>query len=222
MTRLTGTSFAVLALLARRPYSAYELTTELKASMAQCMPRSATLLYREPKNLVSHGLAGVDMALKGRQKRAVYSITEAGRAALADWFTRPAAPPVFECEAVQRVLFGHLGHRADVAATLGEFEDQVRILVSENLDSMPAWFEHFPPPTEHLADVVVLCRLYADLYEVLINWAQWARAQIADRPAKWSPEHEQEIRVRLQELMGQARELIAAPAEHAEPATPAQ
>src|SRR5438132_732964 len=71
MARLTGVSYVMLAMLARRPTSAYDLTQDIKTSMSQCMPRSSTLLYKEPKNLVAHGLAEVETQMKGRQKRAV-------------------------------------------------------------------------------------------------------------------------------------------------------
>src|SRR5262249_14600889 len=151
---------------------------EIKQAMHSCMPRSATLLYREPKNLVAHGYAVVDVQAKGLQKKAVYSITAAGRAAMDNWFKRSAAPPVFESEAVVRMTFGHLGSRADLMATLAELEAQVAELADTTIRSTDGWLERFPLPTEHLADLAVLSRLYVDYYELLISWSRWAREQI--------------------------------------------
>src|SRR3954468_11743354 len=108
--------------------------------MSQCMPRSATLLYKEPKNLVAHGLAEVETQLKGRQKRAVYSITDAGRAALAAWFSREPAPPVFESEAVVRLVLASTGRREDLVAALAALEDQVQALTRSNLAGFAGWF----------------------------------------------------------------------------------
>ena len=207
MARLTSTSYVVLALLARRPYSAYELTNEIKRSLHQCMPRSATLLYREPKNLVAHGYAVVDVQAKGLQKKAVYSITQAGRTALDAWFKRSATPPVFESEAVMRMTFGHLGAREDLIACLKELEAQVGDLAENNVSAMAGWFERFPPPTEHLADLAVLSRLYLDFYALLVEWSRWAREQIAARPEEWTAEAEAEITKTLQSLLDQAHRL---------------
>lgn len=203
MAKLTGTSYAVLALLARRPYSAYELTNELKASLSQCMPRSSTLLYREPKNLVAQGLAVVDVQLKGRQKRAVYSITEAGRDALALWFKQPAAPPVFESEAVVRLIFGHLGSRADVVAALNEMEEHVREWSQRNLSAFEGWFERFPPDAEHLADLAVMSRLYLQYTALLLEWSTWAREQILARPPEWPDGAREELMAAMRHLVGQ-------------------
>lgn len=203
MAKLTNTSYAVLALLARRPYSAYELTNEMKASLSQCMPRSSTLLYREPKNLVAQGLAAVDVQLNGRQKRAVYSITAAGRDALADWFSQPAAPPLFESEAIVRMTFGHLGRREDLLAGLAEMEQQVAQVARNNVAAMAGWFERYPPPPEHLADIALLSRLYLDLYGLLTNWSRWAREQICARPGQWPAGAEQELWSALAHLLGQ-------------------
>lgn len=207
MAKLTGTSYVVLALLARRPYSAYELTMEMKASLSQCMPRSSTLLYREPKNLVALGCAAVDVQMKGRQRKAVYSITEAGRTALAGWFKQPAAPPIFESEAVVRLTFGHLGEREDVIAGLVELERQIGQLANQNIDAMTGWFERFPPPTEHVADLALLSRLYRDFYQLMSEWSRWAREQIAARPEKWTDSGAAEQWETMRQILDQARAL---------------
>jgi PadR family transcriptional regulator, regulatory protein AphA len=204
MARLTATSYAVLALLARRPYSAYDLTGELKTSLAHCMPRSVTLLYREPKNLVAHGFAEVDVQLKGRQKRAVYSITPDGRKALADWLASPPAAPVFESEAVVRMVFAHLGRREDLLATLGTLEGQVRDLAQAGFEAYSGWFARFPPPPEHLADQALIAELYVDLYLLLIKWARRAREAVSTRPEHWPEGAEATGWARLQEVLDRA------------------
>lgn len=211
MARLTSTSYVVLALLARRPYSAYELTNEIKRAMHQCMPRSSTLLYREPKNLVAHGFAVVDVQAKGLQKKAVYSITPSGRSALDAWFKQSAAAPIFESEAAVRLNFGHLGERADVIASLRELEVQVGELVENNIAAVAGLFERCPPPPEHLADLALLSRLYLDLYTLLIDWSRWAQEQIAARPAEWTAEDSAAVAKTLQSLLDQARRLTGEP-----------
>ncbi|HEX3610840.1 MAG TPA: PadR family transcriptional regulator [Sporichthyaceae bacterium] len=204
MPRLTATSYAVLALLARTPYSAYDLTGEIKASLAQCLPRSATLLYREPKNLVAHGFAEVEIQLKGRQKRAVYSITESGRSALAQWLASPPAAPVFESEAVVRAVFGHLGSRADLVSSLETLENQVRDLAQAGFGSIPGGLDRCPVSAEHVADQELVADLYTDLYALLIDWSRRARESVQARPEQWPDGAEQAALDRLRKVLGGA------------------
>ncbi|MGQ0466528.1 MAG: hypothetical protein ACT4QG_14540 [Sporichthyaceae bacterium] len=178
---------------------------EMKSALSQCMPRSATLLYREPKNLVALGYAAVDVQMKGRQKKAVYSITEAGRQALAGWFKQPAAPPIFESEAIVRLTFGHLAEREDLIAGLIELESQIAVLANQNIDAMAGWFERFPPPAEHVADLAVIGRLYRDFYALLSEWSQWAREQIAARPEKWTDADAEALWETMRQILEEAR-----------------
>jgi len=204
MARLTETSYAVLALLARRPYSAYELTGEIRSSLAQCMPRSATLLYREPKNLVAHGLVTAEAQLRGRQKRVIYSITADGRRALRDWFSQPPAAPVFESETVLRLIFGHLGNRDQLLRALAELETRVCETSERGFAGFPGWFERFPPPTEHLHDQALVAELYVDLYRLLISWSRRARRAVEARPRTW-PRGSEEVAMRqLEKVLARA------------------
>jgi PadR family transcriptional regulator AphA len=204
MARLTSMSYVVLALLARRPTSAYDLTQDIKTSMSQCMPRSSTLLYKEPKNLVAHGLAEVETQLNGRQKRAVYSITDRGREALAAWFTHEPAPPVFESEAVVRLVVASTGRREDLVAALAALEDQVQALTRSNLAGFAGWFGRNPPTAEHLADLTLLSRLHVDMYALLTEWSRRARADIAARPAEWPVDAVAKNLVALQQVLEEA------------------
>jgi DNA-binding PadR family transcriptional regulator len=63
---LTTTSFALLGLLSVRPWSAYELTGQMKRGMRHTWPRTETRVYQEPKNLVAHGLANAASEMNHR------------------------------------------------------------------------------------------------------------------------------------------------------------
>src|SRR5689334_14194107 len=82
---LTTTSFAILGLLSVRPWSAYELTGQMKRGLQYTWPRTETRIYQEPKNLVAHRLATARLEANGKRRRTVYSITSTGRRALARW-----------------------------------------------------------------------------------------------------------------------------------------
>src|SRR5215831_13567826 len=82
---LTTTSFAILGLLSVQPWSAYELTGQMKRGLRYTWPRTETRTYQEPRNLVAHGLATAHTETQGKRRRTVYTITSRGRRALADW-----------------------------------------------------------------------------------------------------------------------------------------
>src|SRR5215510_6461656 len=106
---LTTTSYAILGLLAIRPWSTYELANQLRRSIHFFWPRAESNLYAEPKRLVEAGLAEPREEWNGGRKRTVYSITASGRAAFEDWLRTEAAPQRFESEAYLRILFGDSG-----------------------------------------------------------------------------------------------------------------
>ena len=113
---LTTTSFAVLGLLAVRPWSTYELTRQMDRSLGRIWPRAQSKLYEEPKKLVELGLAAAGTEPVGRRPRTVYAITPAGRRALAGWLAEPGAGPVIEFEQLLKVCFADSrqpGRRAD-------------------------------------------------------------------------------------------------------------
>ena len=82
---LTTTSFAILGLLAIRPWSTYELARQMQRDLRFAWPRAESNLYAEPKKLIAHGLASAASEPRGQRRRTVYTITPAGRRALAGW-----------------------------------------------------------------------------------------------------------------------------------------
>jgi len=90
--RLTTTSFAILGLLAIKPWSTYELTKLMRRALLAVWPRAESNLYREPHRLVQAGLATAERVDVGRRRRTEYAITAAGRRALETWLATPASP----------------------------------------------------------------------------------------------------------------------------------
>src|SRR5215510_15005781 len=115
---LTTTSYAVLGLLAIKPWSSYELTQQMDRSLGRIWPRAESKLYEEPKKLVAHGLARSTKERVGLRSRTVYAITDDGRRALAAWLREPGAGPVLEFEQLLKIFFSENGARADALATL--------------------------------------------------------------------------------------------------------
>ena len=107
--RLTGTTYAVLGLLAVQPWSTYELTQQMERTLGRVWPRAQSKLYEEPKKLVEFGLATAEDEAVGRRPRTVYTITDAGRQALAEWLREPGEGPVLEFEQLVKLSFADHG-----------------------------------------------------------------------------------------------------------------
>jgi PadR family transcriptional regulator, regulatory protein AphA len=106
--RLTGTSYAVLALFDQcgGEATSYDLKQALDASIQNFWPVPHTTAYEEPARLAKAGYLTARQEEGGRRKR-VYALTEAGREALGEWAAdSSASPPQLKEEAVLKVFAG--------------------------------------------------------------------------------------------------------------------
>jgi PadR family transcriptional regulator, regulatory protein AphA len=173
--KLTTTSFALLGLLRRGPFSAYELTAHMRRSaLAHLWPRTEAGLYREPRNLVEHGLATADEETHGGRKRTVYAITTKGRRALAVWLQEPAAPWQFECEGAVKVFLGDGGDLDAIRAHLEVLAAHKPQEDPSVPDLVTAWLEgrmRFPAQVHYTAmSADLISRLNAALRSWASDW----------------------------------------------------
>ncbi len=82
--KATTSSYAVLALLALKPWTGYDLTHQAQRSIRFAWSKSERLFYAEPKKLVELGFATVHQEDSGKRTRNVYTITEEGCQALSE------------------------------------------------------------------------------------------------------------------------------------------
>src|SRR5947209_15703946 len=66
---LTSTSYALLGLLAIKPWTTYELAKQMDRTLSRFWPRARSKLYEEPKKLVAHGLARATEDVVGKRRR---------------------------------------------------------------------------------------------------------------------------------------------------------
>src|SRR6187397_3073393 len=102
---LTTTSYAILGLLAIKPWTTHELVQQVDRSLRRLWPRAQSKLYEEPKKLVAHGYARAEDDSIGRRRRTRYTITPTGRRALAAWVAEPGGGPVLEFEQLLKISF---------------------------------------------------------------------------------------------------------------------
>jgi DNA-binding PadR family transcriptional regulator len=174
---LTTTSYAVLGLLALRPWTTYELAKQVQRGLGWFWPRAERKLYDEPKQLVAAGFATATEEHTGNRGRTVYAITRTGRGALRRWLGEPAAPPTLEFEALVKVFFADGGSLRQLHATLEAVEAQAR----ERLTDLRHMIDQGREPTYEFAGRrpinALALRFELDHQAVLARWAAWARAE---------------------------------------------
>ena len=196
LPKLTTTSFALLGLLQRRPWSAYELTHYMRNSILRAVwPRAESHLYSEPKLLQKRGLAESHEEHTGARKRTVYSITDSGREALADWLREERESEFrFEYELLLRFAFAETVDSSQLARYLEQVKAEA---VRDAKVALQGIDELLQSPdelsaSEHAAYTGAIINLIADQLEARISWAD----QMSSRFAK-AAEDESELSVNL-------------------------
>ena len=205
-TTLTTTSFAILGLLAVQPWSSYELTRQMDRSLGRFWPRAQSKLYEEPKKLVHHGLAEARSDRVGLRQRTVYTITPAGRRALAAWLEAPGAGPVIEFEQLLKVWFSEHGTRAgalgNIAAARRWAEERNRENAAaawarerneENLRAARSYRAGEAPFQSRAAQTMLAGAFLTDFYALVARWADWASEVVdgwPENPADAVPDPE--------------------------------
>ena len=179
---LTTTSYALLGLLAIKPWSSYELTQQMDRSLGRIWPRAVSKLYEEPKKLVAHGLARSSTERNGRRARTVYAITAAGRIALRDWLAEPGEGPALEFEQLLKVFFADHGTKRDALAAVARIREWAEAQDAENIAVARAYVAGAGPFPERAAVLAVTGRFMTDFADMVGTWAQWATGIIQDWP----------------------------------------
>ena len=171
---LTTTSYAILGLLAVKPWTTHELVRQVDRSLRRIWPRAQSKLYEEPKKLVAHGLARATDDSVGRRRRTRYTITGKGRRALAAWLQRPGDGPLLEFEQLVKISFADSGSRADVLTNLAATRLWVLEQNVENLATGRAYLEGSGPFPERAALNLLAGRFLTDFYVMMARWVRWA------------------------------------------------
>jgi DNA-binding PadR family transcriptional regulator len=179
---MTTTSYAILGLLAVKPWTTHELVQQVDRSLRRIWPRAQSKLYEEPKKLVARGYARAADDPVGRRRRTRYTITAKGRRALARWLQAPGAGPVLECEQLVKIHFADSGTRDDVLAHLAATRAWVREQNEENLAAARAYLAGRGEFPERAALNQLVGRFLTDHYAMVARWADWATAVVASWP----------------------------------------
>jgi PadR family transcriptional regulator AphA len=180
--KLTSTSYAVLGLLAVSPATTYELAKQMARGLRHIWPRAEGRIYDEPKLLARHGLARARHEHTGRRPRTVWSVTPAGRRALADWLADPGAGPVLECEALLKVSFAEHGSKADLVANLEALATHAGGMLALGRAMADDHVTNGPLHPGRLPVNGLMWNFLWQLHSALADWAAWALDEVADWP----------------------------------------
>jgi DNA-binding PadR family transcriptional regulator len=175
---LTTTSFAILGLLALRPWRSYDLATQARRSLSHIWPRAESNLYAEAKRLVAGGYASAHRERTGARPRTVYEITDRGREVLREWLGRPGGEVRLESEPLLKVFFADQGSRPDLLDTIraiGAAAGKQRALLRGMAQQYGDGLGPFP---ERLAVSVLAMSLIWDQLEATIAWSRRAEAAV--------------------------------------------
>ena len=187
MKRLTPTSFAMLGLLAIKPWSTYELTKLFGRSVQYVMPRTEANRYLEAKRLIEAGLVTASESRVGKRRRTIYTITPAGRSSLVDWLRDPPRPTHLESESLLKILFGDM---ADLPTLL----DQIRAFEAEAEEVEAPWraiareYADGTGPFPERVHINTLFWVLLDRWAQLrSDWAAWAIREVDTWPDEHGP-----------------------------------
>jgi len=154
----------------------------MERTLNRMWPRARSKLYEEPKKLAAHGLAKASKERTGQRPRTVYSITPAGRRALALWLKTPGTGPSLEFEQLTKLFFVDHGTKADALATLDAAQTWAREQLAVFGETARAYLDGAGPFPERAATNIPGARFMVDFYETVFLWAQWAHGVIEAWP----------------------------------------
>lgn len=169
--RATATTYALLGLLAVRPWTGYELTAQARRSLHAVWPRSEANLYNEQKRLVALGWARADEDAVGRRPRTTYSITAAGRRALRAWLATEPAPPRVEVEGLLRIMYADQAGPDELRASLEATAAQARAEMQRGLALLQEYASGDGPFPERAHLVALIGDFLTDLFGLIEDHA---------------------------------------------------
>ncbi|MEM8806149.1 MAG: PadR family transcriptional regulator [Cyanobacteria bacterium P01_G01_bin.38] len=105
-------SYAILAALVERPHSGYELAKRFDSPVEFVWSASHQQIYRELTKLEGQGYVGVEhIQQDSRPNKKLYSLTDAGKAALQAWMVDASPASPIKDELLIKLLVGHIVSR---------------------------------------------------------------------------------------------------------------
>ena len=175
--KLTTTSYALLAQLALRPWSAYELVQQRVRYFRLVWPKAESAIYREIKKLADDGLAETSTEHTGRRPRTIYRITEAGLEVLREWLATPVGPFAMEFEVMLRLFVAPIGTQQQLVASMRQVQADARDMLIFGGEVKREYLEG----RGALQDQIYIRALGIDFFISLLNMVdQWVERTLSE------------------------------------------
>lgn len=131
----------ILTVLSTRDATGYDITKEFSASIGYFWKASHQQVYRELNKMGQQGLVTCVLEpQEGKPDRKVYSITDAGRAALGEWFDQPTAHPTVRDEFSAKLMACSVQSATPYLTQLRELVEESRRLVAHYQEIETAYY----------------------------------------------------------------------------------
>ena len=176
------TLYALLGLLSIKDWTTYELAAQMDRGLSKFWPRARSNVFEGPKKLVALGLATAKKERVGKRSRTVYSITPAGRRALARWLPTPGEPPVLEWEQLVKVFFAENGTKAGLLATLTSMREWSEEQRKHHRDRARSYLDGEGPFPERMPIHGLVGSFLGDFADLVGAWAARSAAIVDEWP----------------------------------------
>lgn len=180
---------AIMQLLSRHPASGYDLKSKFFSSVGHGWHAYDTQIYRELRRLEENGyVSGEEASGRAGPKRRIYTLTDRGRDALADWLASPIDAVRYKDEVSLRVWTAELFPPGALAAYLSSVIEQWRESLEHQVMSLAALRSD---PESDRADVRARCMAIeysVTITQARLNWARQTLLSVEALPLKPDPE----------------------------------
>lgn len=195
------TTHALLGLLALRPWTAYDLTNQMRRALRYAWPRTEANLYSEIKRLVPRGLARASEEEAGNRVRTRYEITDAGRAAVEDWLRTEPSPVHVQFESLLRVFLADLGTREQLLDTLEATRRQLLDGIEDSVGIVAEYAGHEPPFPERAHLNGLFIAFMGEFHRTVLEWCETAQKEVSTWPATVRVGHTEGTRQMVQRTL---------------------
>ncbi len=210
-TRLNTTAYSLLGLLAKKPWSAYELTQFMGDSVLKhILPRTKSQLYSEPKKLASLGLITQTQEIKQGRERTLYKITPQGRKIFNLWLSEPGENVKIEYKSLLKFYLTNPENPKALRTRVEEMRQQAFDDIQQTL----ALFDHINEKGLILNQTAVVASMISRLgnkqFKARLEWLDevdnWLDELIQNMTEEkdlmaWSSENYQRTRTQLTALL---------------------
>ncbi|ELJ8441750.1 PadR family transcriptional regulator [Vibrio cholerae] len=168
----------ILTVLSTRDATGYDITKEFSASIGYFWKASHQQVYRELNKMGEQGLVTCVLEpQEGKPDRKVYSITQAGRSALGEWFDQPTAHPTVRDEFSAKLMACSVQSAEPYRLQLAELVEESRKLVAHYQEIESAYYAN---PT--MLDKQQRLERLTLRRNLLVRqaWIQWADEVLAE------------------------------------------